>query len=201
MHKQKQQAWHACWSCKQPLQQDPTVTSCPVCGALQPYFDDDPFAILGITPAYGINLKQVEEAYIRLQAQMHPDRFPQASDKEKRIAAANAATLNASYLTLRHPLQRAVALMKREGHEASADSEQKTIDDPELLMDMMTLREQLMESDNDEARQGYLERLRACEGTIEQAYRTQNWDEMDACVTRLRYILRLGEAIPPQGGA
>ena len=56
-----------------------------------------------------------------------------------------------------------------------------------------------MESDNDEARQGYLERLRACEGTIEQAYRTQNWDEMDACVTRLRYILRLGEAHPAAG--
>ena len=196
MHTQNQQAWHACWSCKHPLD-DPTAMFCPVCGALQPYRDDDPFTILAIEPAYHLDLEQVEEAYIRLQARMHPDQFPQAGDTEKRIAAANAATLNASYLTLRHPLKRAVALMKRAGQKASTESEQKTIDDPELLMDMMTLREQLIDGDNDDARQRYQEHLDACETAVEQAHRKQDWAAMDAGVTRLRYILRLGEDITP----
>ncbi|MBC6444940.1 MAG: Fe-S protein assembly co-chaperone HscB [Alphaproteobacteria bacterium GM202ARS2] len=195
MRAQQQEAWCACWSCQHPIQKDSMVLRCPVCNALQPYYDDDPFTVLAVAPSYTLDFKQVDESYIRLQAEMHPDRFPLASAKEKRIAAANTATLNACYGTLRHPLKRAVALMAHAGQRASTSNEQTTIDDPDLLMDMMTLREQLADSDVAEAKRCYLEHLAACEGAIDGAHRQQDWDAMDRHVTRLRYLLRLGEDV------
>ena len=189
-----------CWSCRAEFsgggdttgRTEDRVLFCPVCGALQPFQTSDPFALLGVRPSYRLDVADVERRYLQLQAQMHPDRFYDKQEQEKRIAAVNAASLNQSYQALRDPLRRAAALLALAGHEATAFGEQKTIADSTLLTEMMTLREELEDGADESVRQRYQTLMIDCEDAIDAAYRIRDWQVMDKQATRLRYLLRLG---------
>ena len=63
---------------------------------------------------------------------------------ERARASVEAAALNDAYRTLKDPLARAVYLAELKGVELPGDG--KTIDDPELLMEVMDAREELHEA-------------------------------------------------------
>ena len=78
----------------------------------------------------------------------HPDRMVGRSDKEQQIGAQQSALINRAYETLLQPLARAHYLLER--HHAPEVSESDSLEDPELLMEVMELRERLEEAESEE---------------------------------------------------
>jgi len=171
---------------------------CPLCGALQPFMaSQDAFDIFNYEAGYRLDMGRLETDYLSMQRRLHPDMFINASGKERRIAASNAAAVNECYGVLCDPLKRSIALLARVGHEATVAREQKTIDDPELLIEMLEWRDVVASGDDEERtrlRCDHKDKIHACEEAIADAYEAGDWPKMDKESVRLRYLMRLGES-------
>jgi molecular chaperone HscB len=114
----------------------------------------DHFALFGLPARFALDEAALDQAYRRVQAQVHPDRFVSAGAAERRVAMQWAAQANEAYRTLRSPLKRAAYLCERNGMPIEAES--NTAMPAEFLMQQMQWREAL-----DELRDGEAARLLA----------------------------------------
>ena len=99
--------------------------------------------------AWEVDFEQLDLKFRALQKALHPDRYANKNDFEKRLAVQTAATINQAYETLKYPLSRAQYLLELENLDASQESH--ITSDGQFLMDQMVLRETLSEircSDN-----------------------------------------------------
>lgn len=95
--------------------------------------EQDPFDILGVSPAFNLDSEALETAYLRLAAKLHPDLA--AADSE---AHTRSAQLNDAKRILDDPERRAHALLARLHGPGSNDD--KSL--PEgLLMEVMEVRQ------------------------------------------------------------
>lgn len=102
------------------------------------------FALFGIEPSFSVNLNTLESAYIALSAKWHPDQNPRASSREKLERTLKTAEINDAYDVLKDPLRRGYHLLSILAPDLNADRE-KTIRDPELLVEAMDDQEALDE--------------------------------------------------------
>ncbi len=107
----------------------------------------DHFALFGLPSRFALDPASLDEAYRRVQAQVHPDRFAAAGAGERRAAMQWAARANEAFRTLRSPLARAAYLCEKHGQPIQAES--NTAMPAEFLLQQMQWREEL-----DEARAG-----------------------------------------------
>jgi molecular chaperone HscB len=106
----------------------------------------DAFDLLGLTPAFDLDEKELEQRYRDLQRTLHPDRYAQAPASERREALSRAVSVNDAYRVLRDQLRRGELLYKRLGGTLGETGQQA---DPELLLEVMELREGLAENKRD----------------------------------------------------
>ena len=125
----------------------------------------DHFALFDLPARFALDEASLEQAYRRVQAQVHPDRFAAAGAAERRVAMQWAARANEAFRTLRSPVARAAYLCERHGHPIGAES--NTAMPPAFLMQQMQWREEL-----DEARGGDREAAQALLREVE-ARRTE----------------------------
>lgn len=132
----------ACWSC------GGTVDGmfCVSCGALQPPAQAEAFARFGLTPAFAIDVPALERQYFALHRRMHPDRFAARLPKEREYSLQHAANLNDAFQLLKSPVRRAEYLLALKGKPMRGSGEE-TVDDPEVLMRAMEMREALAEAE------------------------------------------------------
>lgn len=104
----------------------------------------DPFETLGLARRYDLDEAELERRYRDLQRAFHPDRHGQAPASERRMKLQKAVEVNEAYRTLRDPQRRAEALLVVLGGGPDANPDRAA--DPELLMEMMELREQLSDA-------------------------------------------------------
>jgi len=104
-------------------------------------FSQNYFELFGLAEGYEVDLKALSSRYKQLQKVLHPDRFANASERERRISMQQAAQINSAFQTLKDPLTRARYLLEING--LAANDEQTTIRDPEFLERQMELREEL----------------------------------------------------------
>jgi molecular chaperone HscB len=76
-----------------------------------------------------------------LQRALHPDKFVNASSSERRESLSRAVSVNDAYRLLKDELKRAEILFTR--YTGKKPGEGQSTADPELLMEMMDLREDL----------------------------------------------------------
>jgi len=98
------------------------------------------FELFGLSPGYELDLENLAARYRDLQRAVHPDRFANASDHERRLSVQQAALINEAYQTLTSPLARARYLLELQG---VALDDTNTAMDPMFLMEQMELRESL----------------------------------------------------------
>jgi molecular chaperone HscB len=103
---------------------------------------DDPFALLGLDPAFEVDLDELERRYFERSKQLHPDRVASASAAERVAVLSRARALNDAYQLLKKPVAGAEYLLARAG-VAIGDNERL---DPTFLMEILELREELAES-------------------------------------------------------
>ncbi|MBP6123697.1 MULTISPECIES: co-chaperone HscB [Providencia] len=157
----------------------------------------DYFTLFGLTPTYAIDNEQLTLRYQDLQRQYHPDRFATCSEQEKLQTLQHAATINAAYQALRHPLKRAEYMLLRQGIDIN--NEQHTMHDTVFLMEQLELREEL---DNIENSPEALDRLTVFMKNVKQMQQTRStlmvtqldamqWEQAADTVRKLRFLDKL----------
>ena len=104
------------------------------------------FALFGLTPAYALDLELLDRAYRDIQSKVHPDRFAQSGDAERRASMQMTTQVNEAYRTLKSPVQRAKYLLELNGVDVGFET--NTAMPPEFLMEQMELRERLEAAKN-----------------------------------------------------
>ena len=185
-----------CWSCHGPVAQ--LALFCHVCGAVQPPRAVDPFARLTFDPRFDLDPAEIDRRYRGLQQRLHPDRFAGKSPRERAIAESHAMSLNEAYEILKDPLQRGAALLERAGHR-SPIGENRTIEDPALLMEAMEAREALSAAADLAAVEALARRARdedaACLAGLAAAFAEGALAKAASELTRLKYWRKLAEEI------
>jgi molecular chaperone HscB len=99
------------------------------------------FELFQLPAKFDVDQDALDTAYREIQGRVHPDRFVNASDAEKRVAMQWATRANEAYQTLRNPMQRARYLC--ELHGVDLQTESNTAMPMDFLMQQMELREAL----------------------------------------------------------
>lgn len=113
------------------------------------------FELFGLTPAFALEAESLERSYRGIQSQIHPDRYAQAGDAERRASMQWTTRVNEAYRTLKSPVQRARYLLEMNG--VDVEFETNTQMPADFLMKQLELREALEEAKQPEA----LDRLQA----------------------------------------
>ncbi|MEJ2115312.1 MAG: Fe-S protein assembly co-chaperone HscB [Gammaproteobacteria bacterium] len=124
------------------------------------------FELFGFTESFEIDQDQLAEKYRTFQSVLHPDRFVNGTDQERRIAVQTTAFINKAYETLKSDLKRSHYLLKLSDIEFNADAE--TSSDGEFLMQTMELHEQVEEVSNASSPQAALDGLHTLSNQLKQ---------------------------------
>ncbi|MCU7938425.1 MAG: Fe-S protein assembly co-chaperone HscB [gamma proteobacterium symbiont of Bathyaustriella thionipta] len=98
------------------------------------------FSLLGLPVSFSVDKKSLTENYHDIQKSIHPDKFANASDLERRLSVQKAAQINDALETLKNPTQRSIYLLSLYGIELGENNNSV---DPAFLMEQMELRENL----------------------------------------------------------
>jgi molecular chaperone HscB len=99
------------------------------------------FELFQLPARFAVDGAQLDAAYREVQGRVHPDRFVNATDAEKRVAMQWATRANEAYQTLRIPEKRARYLCELNGVDLQTES--NTAMPMDFLMQQMELREAL----------------------------------------------------------
>jgi molecular chaperone HscB len=118
----------------------------------------DPFAILGVSPAFELDLKAVEKTHRELSRALHPDKYTNAGASERLLALGRAVEVNEAWRAVKDPIRRAEALFALAKVATGEVSEPKP--SGAFLMDMLEQREALADA-KDANDRAAIEKLRA----------------------------------------
>ncbi|MBA3581765.1 MAG: Fe-S protein assembly co-chaperone HscB [Gammaproteobacteria bacterium] len=101
------------------------------------------FKLFELPENYAVKTDDLVTRYRLLQAQLHPDRYVDKSERERRMALERAALVNDAYRILRDDVERGLYLLSLHQPEIA---QQKPTLSSEFLMTQMELREALVEA-------------------------------------------------------
>ena len=99
------------------------------------------FDLFHLPQRFVIDTAALDVAYHEVQNQVHPDKFTNATDAEKRVAMQWATRANEAYQTLKSPFKRAAYLCELNGIDLQTES--NTAMPRDFLMQQMEWREAL----------------------------------------------------------
>jgi molecular chaperone HscB len=105
------------------------------------------FELFQLPVQFAVDSAALDSAYREVQGKVHPDRFVNATDAEKRVAMQWATRANEAYQTLKHPQKRAQYLCELNGVNLQVES--NTAMPMAFLMQQMEWREALGEARTD----------------------------------------------------
>jgi len=108
------------------------------------------FEIFQLKPEINIDLAKLEEQYLLLQSQFHPDKFVNAPISAQNKAISNSMVINQAYKILKNDLKRAAYWLKITGDIDLENEQNKFKLSPVILMEIMELSEEFNEVDADE---------------------------------------------------
>ncbi|MBT8571980.1 Fe-S protein assembly co-chaperone HscB [Polynucleobacter paneuropaeus] len=108
---------------------------------VNPSASDDYFCFFGLKEQFKIDLSALDQAYLSIQKEVHPDRHARGSETEQRIAMQMATLANTAYQTLKNPIQRGLYLCQLHGVDAKLET--NTAMPAAFLMKQMEWRENL----------------------------------------------------------
>ena len=112
-----------------------------------PSASDDYFHFFGLNQQFNLDLPALDQTYLAVQKEVHPDRHARGSDTEQRLAMQMATFANTAYQTLKNPIQRGLYLCQLHGVDAKLET--NTAMPAAFLMKQMEWRESLDEQAED----------------------------------------------------
>ncbi|XP_050306094.1 iron-sulfur cluster co-chaperone protein HscB [Anthonomus grandis grandis] len=188
-----------CWKCGLE-RRNPCEVFCEECKTIQsPHETKNYFKIFNLEEKFDIDVKSLQSKYRMLQGRLHPDKFSNKSEQEKHISETYSSLVNKAYKSLQAPLRRAQHLL--ELHGDGIDEEQK-VDDPEFLMEMMELNEELENcTDADKLRKLDIKnknQLEMLAKSIDECFKENNLNKAKNLVIKMKYYSSLGNRINSQ---
>ena len=165
----------------------------------QTYYDLFPISLPSGPPPTGpftLDPRALRKEFIQLQAKAHPD-LHAAADKAR--AEATSAYINEAYKTLLNPLQRAQYLLSLRGVDVANDETAK-VEDPELLLHVLELREQIEEAESEQEiaqmKDENEARIAQSEETLNRIFRHEGQtEEAKSEAVKLRYWVNVRESL------
>lgn len=152
------------------------------------------FELFDLPVSFDIDTEKLTSRYRDLQSVIHPDKYVNASEKERRLAMQKAVQINEAFQTLKNPLSRAIYLLQLQGID-SKDSHSAM--DGEFLMSQMELREELAEIKDFDALNAFLNNLeKNLQNLIEQLsqeFRKTDWQAASSSVSKFQFFTKLHE--------
>jgi molecular chaperone HscB len=108
---------------------------------------DDYFLFFGIARQFNLDLARLDQAYLAIQKEVHPDRHARGSDTEQRLAMQMAMLANTALQTLKNPILRGLYICQLHGVDARLET--NTAMPAAFLMKQMEWRENLEDQDED----------------------------------------------------
>lgn len=185
----------ACWNCGYTSAE--LEDFCNECTVIQPIKEESNyFDILRIKKGFNISNKHLTRDFRMLQGKYHPDRFTLKSPREQELAADHSSMINKAYRTLLHPVERAEYLLQLAG----LPLEEGDIDlDPEFLMDIMEVNEELEEAEDKEAVQEIgSKNQEILDGLLQEAdaaFGNENMVEARNVVAKIKYYNNIYEKV------
>ncbi|KAI9016422.1 Co-chaperone HscB, C-terminal oligomerization domain-containing protein [Phycomyces nitens] len=193
-----------CWKCEASVPNDKLHCDNTDCGVIQPVPSDiNFFGLLDAgkgpnhdEPTYNVDTKALRRKFLRLQQKAHPDSYSQASKHEYSLAQTQSSVINKAYKTLLDPLVRAHYMLSLKGKQVS---ESESLQDPELLMDVMEFREELedAETNEDVARLKTIndEKYRQAVEHISEAFENKDYELAKEYTIQLQYWEKIRRVI------
>lgn len=103
--------------------------------------DKNFFELFGLPESFELDINTVKERYRDLQKQLHPDRYANAAESERRLSVQITARINEAFQALKNPLSRGRYLLQLRGIDTHAETD--TAMDPAFLNEQIELREAL----------------------------------------------------------
>jgi molecular chaperone HscB len=103
------------------------------------------FEKFSLIPDFDINLDELENRYLKLQQQFHPDQLLGKNSSDQDAEIINSIDINEAYKILKNPVKRAVYLLKL--HGINIDDENCPVKpDQETLISVLELREKISQT-------------------------------------------------------
>jgi len=157
------------------------------------------FEVFDLPISFDIDSDTLTQRYRELQRTVHPDKYANAPDRERRLAMQKATQVNEAFQTLKNPLSRGLYLLQLQGIEAN--DPQNTAMDGEFLMAQMELREELAEikqkSQPLEALNSFLSRIEIQQQNLtkklSQQFSEQHYQTASDTVRQFQFFIKLHE--------
>lgn len=148
--------------------------------------------MFGVDRKYELDTKDLEGKYKNLMKKLHPDLFHGKSPEEQANSAHLASVVTKAYTELLKPVSRATYL-------GIHVEEEGTVNDPELIMEVMEIREKLEQTSDIKTLQQLCDkaRMRMDEwvGSFTTAWKEGNVSAAIAALQRMSYFNRVFEDI------
>lgn len=158
------------------------------------------FSTFELPSSFAVDAAALSARYRDLQAAVHPDRFVNATDADKRLAMSRTVDINEAYTTLKDPVRRAMHLLSLVGVDGL--DEKNTTMPPDFLMEQIDWREALadarLKEDDDRLNEmsGELTTTLASLGdTFDAAYRGEHFAVATTLARKMRFMQKLAEEV------
>lgn len=109
-------------------------------------FQKNFFQLFGLPERYRLDRADLSQRYRRLQNEVHPDRFADRPEAERRLSMQWTTQINEAYQTLGNAVQRGRYLLRQ--HGVDTQEETNTAMPVDFLMQQMEWREAIEEARN-----------------------------------------------------
>ena len=158
------------------------------------------FELFNLPQQFAVDAGALDSAYRDVQGRVHPDKFVNATDAEKRVAMQWATRANEAYQTLKNPQKRAQYMCELAGVDLQTES--NTAMPMAFLMQQMEWREELgdartgkdsdaLESLDKQLRNARKEQL----AQIEQQINSSDYAAAAQGVRALMFLEKFGEEV------
>lgn len=104
-------------------------------------FSKNYFELFGLSVGFVVDTAELAGRYRELQRVVHPDRYANGTDQERRLSMQGATRINEAFQVLKDPIARGRYLLSLHGMDV--DAEKDTTTDAAFLMEQLELREEL----------------------------------------------------------
>jgi molecular chaperone HscB len=158
----------------------------------------DHFSLFGLPSAFTLDAVALERAYREIQARIHPDKFVNAGEAEKRASLQWTTRVNEAYRTLKDPVLRAKYLLEQAGQDVGFET--NTAMPPAFLMRQLELRESLEEARDTAALDALSKQLTRDRQRLETLLAAKIDTEKDypaavSVLRELQFLSRFGEEV------
>ena len=179
-----------CWSCNKKIGYKNFV--CASCGVLQKPFDLNPFDTFSIDKKFEIDKKSLEKKYLELQRILHPDKFINASQKEKDFSNVHTSSVNNAFNVLSDDISRIKALLQYFGYQIS---ENESFQDVSILEEIMDLQNMSMsvesESEKKKIKSQLNDKIEKEVNKVSQYFNEKKYKDVHKSCIKLSYLQKI----------